>query len=203
MLLAAGYAPIYPDDGLDAPSMSGVQTALARMLRQQEPFPAIVMDRHWNVLMTNRAAPRFFSRFVDLAARPQPRNLLDLVFDPNGLRPFLANWDEVAASLLERVHRESFGHAADEQTRHLLATLMAYPGVPSDRTPPAAPSTPTVPLILVHGDIRLSLFSLVTTVGTPRAVTAQELRLECMFPADEDTERAYPAFLEQAPTPGR
>src|ERR1700728_3547821 len=84
LLLAAGYAPLYSDQALDSPIMNSISKALQRMLLQHEPFPAIVMDRHWNVLMTNEAAPRLFNCFVDLAARPSPRNLLHLMFDPAG-----------------------------------------------------------------------------------------------------------------------
>lgn len=120
------------------------------------------------------------------------------MFDPEGLRPFLGNWEEVAASLVERLHRESVGRVADDKTRRLLAALMAYPGVqPHWRVSSATPTAPTVPLTFEQSGTRLSFFSLVTTVGTPRTVMAQELRLECMFPADEETERTYPAFLER------
>src|SRR6201992_1467845 len=82
LLVAGGYAPLYSDARLDAPAMARITTVLQRMLRQHEPYPAIVMDRAWNVLLTNDAAPRFFNCFIDLAARPAPRNLLHLMFDP-------------------------------------------------------------------------------------------------------------------------
>ena len=95
LLLAAGYAPMYAEPAWDAAEMRVVHRALERMLKQHEPYPALVMDRHWNVLMTNEAAPRFFGQFVDLAKYPKPRNLLRLMFDPQGLRPFVANWDAV------------------------------------------------------------------------------------------------------------
>ncbi len=200
LLLAAGFAPIYPEDELESPSMRTVTVALKRMLRQQEPFPALVMDRYWDVQMTNQAAPRFFSRFVDLSTRPRPRNLLQLMFDPQCLRPYLANWDEAAASLIERVHRETVSRTACARTKQLLATLMAYPGVqPGWAAPPAVTTAPVVPLVFEQAGLRLSFFSLVTTLGTPRTVTAQELRLECMFPADPQTEEAYAAFLDQPP----
>ena len=202
LLLAAGYAPMHPEDDLDAPIMRSVRGALKRMLRQQEPFPAVVMDRHRNVLMTNRAAPRFFSSFIDLAARPRPRNLLHLMFDPHGLRPFLCNWEEVAPSLLERLHREAVGRVLDKKTGQLLAALLAYPGVQRHWSGPStAPAAATVPLVFERSGTRLSFFSLVTTVGTPCTVAAQELRLECMFPADEATERRYPGFMDRLPTP--
>ena len=200
LLLAAGYAPIYPDGALGAPEMRSVTRALERLLRQQEPFPAVVMDRYWNVLMANGSVDRFFSRFIDTGARSAPRNLLHLMFDPAGMRPFLANWEDVARSLVERVFRESVGRVADDRTRALLATLMAYPGVRPDWRTPVSTSAPTVPLDFVHGGTTMSFFSVVATVGTPRTVAAQELRIECMFPADDATELAYPVFLEGTPS---
>src|ERR1700726_232757 len=109
LLLASGYAPIYSEGAWNGPEMQSVTDALERILRQHEPFPAVVMDRYWNVLMTNQAAPRFFNCFTDMAARQGPRNLLHLVFDPKGMRPFVASWEDVAKSLFQRVYRESVG----------------------------------------------------------------------------------------------
>ena len=103
LLLASGYAPVYLESTWDAPEMAVVTRVIDLMLKQHEPHPAIVMDRYWNVLKTNDASPRFFNSFVDLSKRPKPRNLLDLMFDPDGMRPFIENWDEVASGLLLRV----------------------------------------------------------------------------------------------------
>jgi MmyB-like transcription regulator ligand binding domain len=86
------------------------------------------MDRYGNVLMTNKAAPRFFNRFIDMSQRKGPRNMLHLVFDPDGMRPFVEHWDEVASSLLYRVRTEANGRVVDEKTRELVAALLAYPG---------------------------------------------------------------------------
>jgi len=115
LLLASGYAPIY-EESWEVLEMAAVTTAIDRMLLQQEPHPALVLDRHWNVIRTNDAAPRFFGSFVDLEARQHPRNLLDLMFDPAGMRPFVENWEVVAAGLLQRVYRESVGHIVDQKT---------------------------------------------------------------------------------------
>jgi hypothetical protein len=84
LLLASGFAPRYSEQSLDAGQIAVVTRAIDRMLRQHEPHPALVLDRHWNVVRTNEAAPRFFGSFVDLEKRPMPRNLLDLMFDPLG-----------------------------------------------------------------------------------------------------------------------
>src|SRR5262249_60377578 len=126
---------------------TSITRALQRMLRQHEPFPAIVMDRHWNVLMTNDASPRFFNCFIDMNARPQPRNLLHLMFDPRGMRPFIANWKIAAKSLLARVHREALGGVIDPGTRSLLDELAKYPDVaPEWRNPTPDAGVPVIPL---------------------------------------------------------
>jgi transcriptional regulator with XRE-family HTH domain len=196
LLLAAGYAPSYSDRALDAPIMGIISKALQRMLRQHEPFPAIVMDRHWNVLMTNDAAPKLFNCFIDMTARPAPRNLLHLIFDPAGMRPFVANWPETARGLLARVYREALGHIIDEKTKTLLAELSQYPGVkPEWRAPSSGYTMPMIPLTLVKDGVTLNYFSMITTVGTPQTVTAEELRLECMFPADDSTESEHSRFI--------
>jgi transcriptional regulator with XRE-family HTH domain len=197
LLVAAGFAPLYAEEPWDAAQMRGVRRALERMLRQHEPFPAIVMDRHWNVLLANESAPRFFNHFVDMAARPKPRNLLHLLFDPQGMRPFIANWSEVAAGLVERVAREAVGRVIDETTKCLLAELAAYGGVDSDREGREAQSAmPVIPVSFVKGELRLSYFSMVSTVGTPQTVAAQELRIESMFPADDATEIAHRELMK-------
>ena len=196
LLTAAGYAPLYPDQALDAPAMNSINKALQRMLRQHEPFPAIVLDRYWNVLMANDAAPRLFNCFVDLDARPTPRNLLHLMFDPKGLRPFVVNWPETARGLLGRLSREALGHVIDEKTRALLAELSHYPGVKAEwRAPSPGGVMPMIPLCFAKDGVRLNYFSMITTVGTPQTVTAEELRLECMFPADDATESGHSRFI--------
>ncbi len=187
LLLASGYAPIYAESAWDAPEMAVVTRAIERMLKQQEPYPALLLDRYWNVLKTNEAAPRFFGSFVDLAARKSPRNLLHLMFDPDGLRPFVEGWEDVASGLLQRVHREAAGHVLDQKTIDLLNELRKYPGVRQLSTPAKSPGA-VLPLTFVKGAVRWSFFSLITTVGTPRSITAQELRIESMFPAEPDGE---------------
>jgi hypothetical protein len=176
-------------------------------------LPALVMDRYWNVLMTNSSAPCFFNSFIDISTRKGPRNMLHLMFDPEGMRPFVENWDAVASSLIYRVNCEATGRVVDEKTKELLAALLAYPdgrtGRPSltnrshsrstqkflrqgNQSNTAFGSTPILPIIPISfrkGGNLLNYFSMVTTVGTPQTVAAQELRIESMFPADEETER--------------
>jgi transcriptional regulator with XRE-family HTH domain len=207
LLLAAGFAPIYGESPWNAHEMQGIERALQRMLKQQEPYPAVVMDRHWNVLMSNDASPRFFSRFVDLSRQPSPRNLLRLMFDPHGMRPFIANWQEAGRSLLQRLHRESTERVLDARSRALLSELLAFTSTDPDwqnarslQADPIGQVLPMVPLTFVKEGFVLSLFSMVTTVGAPQAVAAQELRLECMFPVDDASAILFERFMKEDDT---
>jgi transcriptional regulator with XRE-family HTH domain len=195
LLLAAGYAPVYPAAGWDDVQMRRVTDALKRLLRQHEPFPAIVMDRYWNVVLANEAAPRFFGSFLDLSAWPTPRNLLHLLFDPAGMRPFIANWEEMAGSLIQRLHREAVGRVLDEKSEELLNALLMYPDTHSHwRTAPEVADTaalPVIPITYLKDGRELGYFSMLTTVAAPQAIATEELRVESMFPMDEETERLH------------
>jgi transcriptional regulator with XRE-family HTH domain len=190
LLLAAGYAPLYRETGVEEPAMAQVRGALDQVLRHHEPFPAVVMDRHWDILMANAAATAMFAWLLGRARSERPANVLRLMFDPDGLRPFVANWDQVAEALVQRVHREAIGGVPDPDTAALLQELLALPGVPARWRAPdltAAP-LPVIPVQFRKGRLAVSYFSMVTTVGTPQDVTAEELRLESFFPADQATE---------------
>ncbi len=203
LLLSAGYAPVYAQSGLDEPVMKSINSALQRMLRQHEPFPAVVMDRYWNVLLTNDAAPKFFNCFIDMSARQGRRNLLHLMFDPLGMRPFIANWPQTGRSLIARVHREALGHIIDVNTRRLLDELSKYPGVALEwRTPTPADTVPVIPLTFTKDGLTLNYFSMITTVGTPQTIAAEELRIECMYPADDLTEEAHTRFVRDGSATG-
>jgi len=185
LLLASGFAPQYNEQSIDSEQMTTVTGAIDRMLKQHEPHPALVLDRHWYVVRTNSAAPRFFGSFIDLEKWRKPRNLLNLMFDPAGLRPFVEEWETVAAALLQRVRREAVGQVLDAKLRELLKRLREYPGVAHLKPSPASQS-PVLPLVFRKGKQRFSYFSLITTVGTPQCITAQELRVECMFPTETE-----------------
>lgn len=196
ILLAAGYAPAFQPSDTSALSPE-LDRALQRMLRQQEPYPALILDRYWNVVETNEAAPRFFEKFVDLQSIPRPRNLLHLVFDPNGLRPFLIDFSEAARALLWRVRREAIGGIIDYEIRKLLDDIAGYGVVPAEAIPEESAETSVVPLKFRVGQKIISMFSLVTTVGAPSTIAAEEMRLECMFPSDDASEAAYCELVDR------
>lgn len=201
LLLAAGFAPVYLESDLDAPELAPARTALDAMLRQQEPFPAVVMNRRWDILLANQAAARFFALFLGDDRESQPANVVRLVFSPAGLRPWIVNWEEVAEALIGRVHREAVGGVVDEATTTLLREILASPGVPERWRKPhlAAPIAPLIPVIFRQGERTFRYFSTVTTLGTPQDVTLQEIRVESFFPLDEETTRLARELAGQSP----
>ena len=189
MLLAAGYAPLYRETGLDEESMSQVRAALERVLAHHAPYPAVVMDRHWNVLSANAAASAMFAWLLDGADPGDPPNVVRLMF--TRLRPHVANWDQTGEALIQRIHREAVGGIPDPVTARLLKEVLSLPNVPAAWRKPdfVATALPLLPVEFAKDGVALSYFSLVTTVGTPQDVTLQEVRIESFFPADVRTER--------------
>jgi transcriptional regulator with XRE-family HTH domain len=189
LLLAAGYAPLYREAGLESKEATQVRAAVERVLEAHEPHPAVVMDRHWTVVTTNSAAGAFFGWLLGDRETDEPPNVIRLMFDPDGLRPFVRNWEDIAEALIQRVHREAVGGFPDAETVALLEQALGYPGVPSEwrvpdfRTPPV----PVVPVEFEKDGLTLSYFSTVTTLGTPQDAMLQEIRIESFFPSDDAT----------------
>jgi transcriptional regulator with XRE-family HTH domain len=186
LLLAAGYAPMYRESQLDAPELRAVRDALDAILAKQEPYPAVVMNRRWDILMTNNAATGSFSFLMGDRPMPAPANVVRLMFDPAGLRPTVANWEEVAEALVARVYREAVGGVPDDATSALLRDVLAMPGVPR-ANPSVSPLVPVIPIGFAKDGKRFTFFSAVTTLGTPQDVTLQEVRIESFFPLDTET----------------
>lgn len=205
LLLAAGFAPTFRELTLDDPALAPVRTALDAILRQQEPYPAVVIDRHWDIVTTNRAASHFFAMLLDGRTPAGADNVLRLMFDPDGLRPCVENWEAVAHALIRRVHREAVGGALDERGRQLLSDILAYPGVPARWRAPdlGVALVPVVPVSFRHRDQAFHYFSAVTVVGTPQDITLQELRVECFFPLDDATAAAAVSLASDATTEPR
>src|SRR5512132_3530985 len=103
LLVSAGYAPMYGERPLNAPELEPVRRALELILRQQEPYPALVLDGEWNIVLHNAASKRIFEPFKNGAYTP---NVMRKVFDPDALRPFIVNWQEIAACMMHSIHRE-------------------------------------------------------------------------------------------------
>jgi transcriptional regulator with XRE-family HTH domain len=194
LLQAAGYAPLYRQSGLDAPEVEAARQAVDLLLRQLEPYPVIVIDRYWNTLRMNCGTRHFLSRFP-ICDTVKPHNGVRLVFHPKGLRPFIENWESVAAHIIQRVHREVAANPSDGTMKCFLEELLSYPAVPSrwrmldvDGVPP-----PFLTINYRWNNSTLRLFSTLTTFGTAQDVALQELRIESFFPADEATRAALTA----------
>ena len=192
MLSSAGFAPVYTSSGLESMEMAPVRRAIDLILAKQEPYGAIVVDRVWNVLRLNDGALRLLSRFLPEAA-DEPElgtNIVKASLHPRGLRPYIVNWVEVATFALERLERECMMFPTDEARLALRDEVRRLPGV--DVLRPFDTQGGGEPISLVHlkrGDDEARLFTMLTTIGTPLDVTAQELAIETYFPADEATER--------------
>jgi hypothetical protein len=203
LLLAAGFAPAWRESNLAAPELATVNQALDHMLAQQEPFPAVVVDRRWNLLRANAGAGRLTAFLAGPALVPASTgtvNLAEWLRSPHGLRPLLVNWPEVAIYFLRGVQADAMADASEE-TAELLRRLLTYPDVPALSHVPAVeePPSPVLAMQFCKGQTSLCLFTTIATLGTPQDVTVQELRIECFFPADEATSQVFKDWAAHAP----
>lgn len=183
LLLAAGFAPAYPEHALADPPMAQVAEAIDGILTAHLPFPALVVDSGWDLVSANDAV---YALLEGVSARllEPPLNVIRLTLDPDGLAPRIANLPEWRAHLLTRLRAEYDG-TQSSRLAALLEDLDAVSGEPADRTRGLI-----VPLRLRHGDEELSFLSTTTVFGTPREVTVSELAIETFYPADAATRAA-------------
>lgn len=190
LLQAAGFAPIYRETALDAPEMAHVKSVLQFILERHEPYGAVVLDRHWNVLMANKAMERFYPFIADPASGGTPTNVMRLTFHPRGFRPHIVNWPEVAAPLLQRLQREAAASWADTGSSDLLREMLSYPDVQQDwANADVERASLLLPVHLKKGEVEARFFTSIATLGTAQDITLHELRIETFFPADPATEK--------------
>ncbi|WP_243859756.1 helix-turn-helix domain-containing protein [Amycolatopsis arida] len=186
LLLAAGYAPVYAEHALTAPELAAVRDAVRGLLRGHEPYPAVVVDRKWNLVEANSSIAVLVDGVAPALLEP-PVNVLRATLHPNGMAPRIANLGEWRAHLLGRLRRE-VDVTADPDLTDLLRELRGYPcaePVPEVLAP--NPGDLVVPLRFRYGGIELAFFSTVATFGTPLDVTLAELSIESFFPANAAT----------------
>jgi hypothetical protein len=189
LLLAAGYAPVYSEAKLDSPEMSAVRGAVRQVLRGHEPYPAVVVDRNWNLVDAN-AGVALLTEGVAQELLAPPANVLRVSLHPDGMAPRIANLGEWRAHLLGRLRRQ-VALTADTRLSRLLNELRAYPcEEPEPEIELPGPGDIVVPLRFRHEGRELAFFSTVTTFGTPLDVTVSELAIESFFPADPLTASA-------------
>lgn len=196
LLLAAGYAPRYSETALDDLAMARARSSLERMLDAHDPYPGVVIDRAWNVVLANDAAQGLLSGVPAHVLEPS-LNVFRLCLHPDGLASRTLNLDEWAGYLLDQVHR-SAQLTGDTRLQAIEEEVRAYPGMDAlglrSEVPPAG-SQLLVPFRMASPAGELSLFTTLTTFGTPRDITLEELSVELFYPADDATD----AILRSAP----
>jgi transcriptional regulator with XRE-family HTH domain len=185
LLLAGGYAPAYPERGLDEPELKAVQQALGRVLVSHEPYPAVVVNRWWELVDAN-AGIALFTGDVSPELLEPPVNVLRLSLHPDGMAPRIANLPEWRAHLLARLYRQAEA-TGDQRLTALHEELSAYPGGLS--RPPGRADV-VVPLRYRAARAELSFLSITAVIGTPMDVTVEELAIESFYPADHQTAKA-------------
>lgn len=186
LLLAAGYAPAYAETALDSPQMAVVRAAVRQVLAGHEPYPALAVDRGWNLVDAN-ASLALITEGVAPELLAAPTNCMRIALHPRGLAPRIVNLGEWRAHLLGRLRRQA-ARTADPALTRLYEELRTYPcDQPEPEVELPGPGDIVVPLRLRYGDRVLAFFSTVTTFGTPLDITVAELAIESFFPADADT----------------
>ncbi|MBK6686451.1 MAG: helix-turn-helix transcriptional regulator [Deltaproteobacteria bacterium] len=194
LLIGAGLAPEFKETPLESPDLSDMRALLELLIRRNQPYPAMVIDRRWDLVMANQAYAAIIGAQIgqELPAYqllpPSKRpNILALFFDPAGFRPLVANWEEVARELVPRLRLESA--QADPEVNSVLDPILARSDLPKPITP--GPPRLMIPLRLHTPRGTCAFFTTLSTLGTPQDVTLAELRIECFHPADEETVRAW------------
>lgn len=193
LLAAAGFAALYATSDLDGPDLAPIQRAIDLIFARQEPGSAMLLDSSWNILQLNAGALRLVGCFMPTAPANHHvmSNIVRALLHPEGLRPAIVDWPQLAAYTIERLRRESAVDPTGAR-RALLDEVSGYPGIAE--LPEHLPvGGPVVLLHLRRGDDEVRLFTMITTIGTPLDVTAQEVVIEATFAADDDSAR----FLQQ------
>jgi transcriptional regulator with XRE-family HTH domain len=200
LLDAAGFAAFYPERPLEGAEMDRTRETLRRVLAHHEPYPAMVLDRSWNILMTNDASMRVISQCVNESVMAQISpdgrpNFMRLMFHPSGMKPHVRSWARTAPILIGRLRREAAAYPGSP-SKNLLRELL--PDAPDTFIPGIddAPLAPTVALELEIRDEVLRLFNTLTTFGTPQDVTLQELRIEMSYPMDDASDALLRRWAE-------
>jgi hypothetical protein len=201
LLEAAGLAAAYAQTSLEAAEMAHLREVLQFLLNSHEPFAALVLDRYANCLMSNRAAARLIRSLADPALLVSGKlNHLRIVFHPKGVRRFIVNWDEVSRHMLERLERDLTRFTDDVQATELLTELRSYvPTPPTVARHDIRPADLLLPVHIRKENIDLQIYTAIMTLGMPRDVLLQELRIETFFPADASSRATWDDLLAAEP----
>lgn len=186
MLLAAGYAPVYPERRLDHPELAPARAAVELVLKAYEPYPAIAVDRGWNLVSANAAVTPFFAAITDPELLQEPINVLRASLHPAGLGRLIVNYDEWARDILRRIAAQ-LEASGDPAIAELLEDLRTLTGIAPGHEGHDERGGVFVPMKLRMGDAVASFISTTTVFGTPTEITLSELVIEAFLPADAET----------------
>ena len=195
-LLSAGFAPAYAETALDDPALEAAREAVRRVIELHSPYPAVAVDRHWNLQMANGCAQALLGGVAPELLQA-PANVLRLSLHPQGLAPQIINLRQWRQHLLARLRRQ-VQDSGDPALAALLEELAAFPSLPHEQAPHGTPESPAPDVLMLfrlHSPVgELALFSTLTVFGTPVDITLSELALECFYPADAETDRRLRAL---------
>ena len=197
LLEAGGFARQYGQRDLSAPELAEAMRAIDLLLRRHEPFPAVVTDRRWNVMRANGAATRLLTRLLGAERMTRPLNHMKMFLAPDELRPFIENWNSLAAALMVRARHEAMAAPLDLALQSTWRELTKLPDVATPLLNESETPGPLCEVRLRKGEFGIGLIGAVLTLGTPQDVTLQELRVELFMPADAASETALVASAKQ------
>lgn len=202
LLRSAGFSELYTEHAFEEPAMAPVVDALNYVMKHHDPYPAIVVDRFWDVKMKNKAAESLFSNLMsipsilNLIEGSDHLNIAQLTLDPNGLRQLIINWDEAAPQFIRRIVSECKA-SGDIEVQKRLESYLNAAGYAVQNEQFAEHLLPVIPLKIALNNTQLSLFSVISTFGTAQDITTDELRIETFYPCDKATEN----FFQPLPDP--
>lgn len=188
LLQSAGFAPLYSAEPLDSVRLRYAISALEAVIESHQPFPALIVDRGWNMLQANSSALMLFQKFLPVPltlAADKPLNVMRMCIEPNGLRDSIANWPAFAAAFLPQLKAEQL-HTPNPVVQDVIEMIEQDPEY-RERGRDAAQviRTPVATLQLEHGGLKIELFTLLSMFGSPNDSSLSELRVETFFPANE------------------
>jgi transcriptional regulator with XRE-family HTH domain len=196
LLLAAGYAPAFPAADITGPELAPVRSALEQLIERHEPSPAVVVDRHWNLIFGN-AAIGVFLELIDPSLLTPPANTIRATLHPQGLASHLLNFDQYATHLVQRLRRQLLV-TGDAGTRALLEEVSSYPGVPDATAHALGVDDLVLPLRMRSRHGELAFFTTIATLGTATDVTLEELSIELFYPLDDHTRDVLAGLADSA-----
>jgi len=207
LLECSGFRAAYSEGSLDDHAIALFREALQLAIEHHEPYPAVVLDGRWNLVMINQGALRFFSHFIDpfaaLAAigNPPTFQMVRLCLRDEGFRPFIRNWTELVYSFLQRARQALLHNPGDLALRQLIEEILTHPDTPARWQAPdwKTPPSPAINMVLDDGRDSWSLFTMLAHFGSPQNVTIEELSVELFYPADASTRGRLIALAEHAP----